>query len=159
MLSKALRFSVVLLILISTAHAANSWPAIKPLVNTLQIEEISRARFKALVARDDTAFAKYYMPGFQMTTAWGTVEDLTFLERWIKTAPPGFTLKPINYHVTVSADEEMAYATFQVDEVYPDASGGSPTNITSQYTEIYVFHHNAWMLAEAHFSYQSKPAT
>gem|GEM_PF-7002782 len=145
-----------LLALIGLQHPAHSWPVIKPLVNTLQVEDVSRARIKALMARDDTSFEKYYMPNFQMITAWGTVEDISFLQRWIKTAPAGFTLKPSDYHVTVSADAQMAFATFQVQEVYPDSLEPSPTTIISQYSEVYVFRHHAWMLIEAHFSYQSK---
>jgi hypothetical protein len=128
-------FSFVLL-LPSSAH---SWPTIRPLVNTLQIEDVSRARIRALMDRDESSFAKYYAPNFEETTAWGTIEDISYLMRWIKTAPPGFTLKPSNYHVTVSTDGTMAYSTFQIEEEYPDPVGGKTTRITSQ------------------FSYQSKP--
>jgi ketosteroid isomerase-like protein len=145
--------TVSLLLVICCCHRALSWPNIPPLVNTAQVENVSRERIKALMDRDDSAFTKYYMPDFQLITAWGTVEDTTFLERWIKSAPPGSTLVPSNYRVTVSTDDSMAFATFQIAETYPDSSGGSPTNITSRYTEVYIHRHRQWMLQEAHFSY------
>jgi hypothetical protein len=156
MFTRVIALSLLLAAMTCLVNTVDAWPVIKPLVNTAQIEAVSRGRFAALQARDDSAFTKYYAPSFEMTTAWGTVVDLAFLERWIITAPPGFTLRPYNYRVTVSADAKMAFTTFQVDEMYPGSSGAGPTNITSQYTEIYIHHRLGWVLVEAHFSYLSK---
>ena len=152
-----LRLLLTVLLIICVPLGLVRAQRLNPEADKQKVEQISRARYAALAARDATAFAKYYAPDFQFTTAWGTREDIGFLERLIKTAPPGFKFTPSAYHVVLSADGKMAFATLDVLEEYPDASGGPVTSMTAYYTEIYVKTKTGWLLEAAHFSYKSKP--
>ena len=104
------------------------------------VEAISRARFKALVARDSDYLKHHYTSDFQAVGTDGKLVDIRFLEWVVKNAPKDVNFEPFGYLVMVSPDGRQAVAFHKTHDTWD----GQHSDVA--YTEVFVKHQGQWLL-------------